>query len=206
MPDTRSATFDAVAARALVGLLTRGTPAARAGVPELIVIVDYDTLTSGVVGPGAEHRTSTGAVLPPETVRRYACDARIIPALLGSGRASLDVGRAARNPTPAQRAMLRALYPTCAIEGCDVGFDWCHMHHLEHWVNFGPTDLSNLVPLCSHHHHQVHEGGWRLQLDPHDRGLTVRWPDGSIHSVSHPVGTLNARRRARRRRRQPAAA
>ncbi len=50
----------------------------------------------------------------------------------------------------------------------------CEPHHIEYWENGGRTDLSNLVPLCSRHHHAAHEGGWKLKLDPATRELTVR--------------------------------
>jgi hypothetical protein len=30
---------------------------------------------------------------------------------------------------------------------------------------------------CHRHHHQVHEGGWTLRLDPTDRTLTLIRPD-----------------------------
>ena len=54
------------------------------------------------------------------------------------------------------------------------------MHHVIAWVRQrGPTDLDNLLPLCSQHHHAVHEGGWHLDLSP-DRRLVVRRPDGSV--------------------------
>jgi hypothetical protein len=51
-------------------------------------------------------------------------------------------------------------------------------HHVQHWEHGGPTELRNLVHLCWHHHHLVHEGGWRLEHD--DRG-GVRYyrPDGT---------------------------
>jgi predicted restriction endonuclease len=46
----------------------------------------------------------------------------------------------------------------------------------------GATDLANLLPLCSRHHHLVHEGGWRLSLD-HERTLTIIRPDGELHAT-----------------------
>jgi hypothetical protein len=35
-------------------------------------------------------------------------------------------------------------------------------------------------PLCAIHHHQVHEGGWTLTLQP-DRTITLTRPDGTLH-------------------------
>jgi hypothetical protein len=78
------------------------------------------------------------------------------------------------------------MYRSCAIDGCDQHFDRCHIHHLVEWDDLGLTDLDNLVPLCSFHHHRAHEGRWQLQLDPSTRQLTVRLPDGSPHLQSLP--------------------
>jgi hypothetical protein len=32
-----------------------------------------------------------------------------------------------------------------------------------HWADGGPTDLANLVTMCDHHHHRVHETGWDVR-------------------------------------------
>jgi predicted restriction endonuclease len=55
-------------------------------------------------------------------------------------------------------------------------FHHCSIHHIDYWENGGPTDLDNLIPLCSRHHHKAHEGGWKLSLNPNNRQLTVNYP------------------------------
>jgi hypothetical protein len=37
-----------------------------------------------------------------------------------------------------------------------------------------------MLPLCEHHHHLVHEGGWTLELFP-DRMTIWRTPDGALY-------------------------
>ncbi len=118
--------------------------------------------------------------------RRHACDANIIAVVLGGDSMPMDVGRERRLATPEQRHALRSMYRTCAIDGCDAHFDLCHIHHLLQWEEDGFTDLENLLPLCSFHHHKAHEGRWRLQLDPSTRQLTVTLPNGYVHSISLP--------------------
>jgi hypothetical protein len=49
-------------------------------------------------------------------------------------------------------------------------------HHLVHWADDGPTDLSNAALLCRHHHTTVHSR--RLAATPvndDDGGYRVEW-------------------------------
>jgi hypothetical protein len=184
-PENDGLRHDQLAAQAGVALICGGR-AASIPPAEVIVLIDHDTITSGL----HEHSIleyGDGTALPVATARRHACTANIIPAVLGSRGMPLDVGRGARHATPAQRRALRSMYRTCAIDDCDRVFDRCEIHHLLEWDQYdGPSDLDNLLPLCSFHHHRAHEGRWQLQLDPSTRQLDVFLPDGSLHSRSHP--------------------
>jgi hypothetical protein len=97
----------------------------------------------------------------------------------------LSLGRTTRLANRAQRRVLRAMYPGCAIPGCSVRFDHCKIHHVVWWRHGGPTDLDNLLPVCFKHHDLVHHGGWVLDLQP-DRTLTVTRPDGRTMSTGPP--------------------
>jgi predicted restriction endonuclease len=97
----------------------------------------------------------------------------------------LNLGRTTRLANRAQRRALRALYTTCAAPGCSVGVQHCKPHHVHWWRHGGPTDLGNLLPLCSKHHHLAHEGGWLLTLGP-NRELTITLPDGQIMRTGPP--------------------
>ena len=150
---------------------------------ELVVHVDLETLqnrirsheTSTHGAPGV-CRSSFGGELPIETMRRIACDADIIPVVLDGRSVPLDVGRAKRLATAHQRRALESAHETCAIEACLVPYHHCSIHHIEYWENGGSTDLNNMIPLCSKHHHKAHEGGWKLSLNPDTRELTVDYP------------------------------
>jgi hypothetical protein len=176
----RDADRTQLAAVALGNLVTGGHQAARGVEADVTVIVDLATLLDDV----HDHsvcETGDGVVLLPETIRRLACNGRLNPVILGTDGVPISVGREHRLANRAQRRALRAMYRTCAFPGCDVHYSRCEIHHLHEWELGGPTDLANLLPLCSRHHHLVHELKWRLELDP-ERTLTVTRPDGTIHS------------------------
>jgi hypothetical protein len=115
-----------------------------------------------------------GTQLTGAQLRRMACEADIIPIVLSGDGVPLDMGRMARFATYKQRLALRALHPCCAVEGCDVAFDDCEVHHLRPWERDGLTDLDNLVPLCRYHHTWVHDldGNVTMELLP-DRTLRL---------------------------------
>ena len=158
----------------------------RPGRVELLALIDVATLTDGL-HDNSVCELDDGTATPVATVRRLACDAGIIPIVLGGDGVVLDVGRSRRLATDDQRRALRAMYRTCGIGHCDVPFDRCEIHHLDEWdAHNGDTNLDRLIPACCRHHHLAHEGGWQLRLDPDSRELVVFLPDGTEHARSRP--------------------
>src|SRR6478672_2674415 len=101
-----------------------------------------------------------GTLLGSETVRRIACDAAIIPVVLGTQGEVLDLGRTRRLFTPAQLKYLWLRDGGCTIPGCHAPPWWCDGHHVIHWANGGATDVGNAALLCGRHHTIVHQRGW----------------------------------------------
>ncbi|MGZ4635261.1 DUF222 domain-containing protein [Oryzihumus sp.] len=122
---------------------------------QVIVTMDVDDLRQRV-GYG---RTLSGELLAPETVRKLACDATILPMVLGRGGGVLDVGRFERLVTPRLLAALWLRDAGCTFPGCTRPAPRCHAHHIRHWCDGGCTDLSNLALLCARHHTVVHQRG-----------------------------------------------
>jgi Domain of unknown function (DUF222)/HNH endonuclease len=91
--------------------------------------------------------------------RLHAAMAMLPPALGGAPTQPLEVGRATRVVSAAQRTALAVRDGGCRYPDCDRPVAWCDAHHLRHWLHGGPTDLGNLVLLCRTHHRAVHEGG-----------------------------------------------
>jgi hypothetical protein len=130
--------------------------------PQLAVTVAYQPLTRTL----GTARTDTGQRLSAATVRRLACDARILPVVLGGNSQVLDTGRARRLATGALRRALHVRDQGCAFPDCDLPPRWTDAHHITAWNDGGETSLDNLVLLCRHHHRLVHEpgAGWQIRL------------------------------------------
>lgn len=191
----RSVDRQHVAAEALGNLVTGGHQASRPREAEIRLHVDAGTLVDGP-HPGGTCEYDDGTSVPPATARRLVCNGRVIPIIIDSNGVVLNAGREQRLANRDQRRALRAMYRTCAFPGCDVEFNRCEIHHLLPHELTGPTDLDNLLPLCSRHHHVIHEPGWKLTLDD-DRTLAVRQPDGEVFGVQplHVAGAGAADRR-----------
>ena len=114
--------------------------------------------------PGAAAVTETGTVLSATDLRRIACDTRVIPVVMGGASEVLDVGRATRTIPPSIRRALIARDQGCVWPGCDRAPIHCDGHHIEHWVDDGPTCVANLALLCHSHHQRLHE--YNLVLHP----------------------------------------
>jgi len=95
-------------------------------------------------GPGQAILDGIGPI-DAESARRIACDARIIPVVLGSRSEPLDLGRASYTVSTALRRALILRDGGCAFPGCDRTHRWCHSHHIRHWADDGPTEPDNLV-------------------------------------------------------------
>jgi hypothetical protein len=93
-----------------------------------------------------------------------ACDATIIPVILGSQSQPLDVGADARSVTPAIRKALIARDHGCIIPGCDAPPAHCDGHHIQHWAHHGPTSLDNTALICTPHHRAVHKDDWVIEI------------------------------------------
>ena len=190
-------------AEALVDLVTAARPLNRGLVADISVLIDADALASGVCHDDTVCETSHGAPLPISSVRALLCMGVITPVMLDTTGNTLHLGRSQRFPNRDQRRALRAMYRTCAAHACDVPFDRCEVHHIVEWEHGGITDLANMLPVCSRHHHLIHSQRWRLHLAP-DRTLTVTDHNGDTVMVATPDMPHPAR--TDRRRTQPAAA
>lgn len=128
--------------------------------PQVVVTVPLAVL-QGRIGSAS---LALGGPINADVARRIACDAQIIPVVLGARGEPLDVGRASYPvPTAIRRAVVLR-DGGCAFPACAVPARWCDIHHVIYWADGGPTSVANCVALCGRHHRLVHHSDWRIEM------------------------------------------
>ncbi len=143
-------------------LAAGGLPDSGGDRPQVVVTVPLATLRGGIGAATLEDGTPISAT----AARRIACDAQIIPAVLGSRGEPLDVGRGRRLFTGPLRRALVLRDRGCTFPGCDRPPRWCDAHHVVPWALGGTTALHNGVLLCGHHHRLIEAGDWQVTFAP----------------------------------------
>ncbi|MDP9235306.1 MAG: HNH endonuclease, partial [Actinomycetota bacterium] len=171
--------FEQRCADALVALATAPSQESEARTE---VVLSADLRALGSDDSGCEFET--GPVIHPEIARRISCDCRLRAVLRDPLGRAVGIGRRSRN-VPGW--LLRELYARdhgCCFPGCGTR-RFTAAHHIVHWGRGGPTELGNLVLVCSFHHKLVHEGGWRVTLRD---GLEAEWfrPYGGRYQPGPP--------------------
>ncbi|WP_157571620.1 HNH endonuclease signature motif containing protein [Nocardioides alkalitolerans] len=123
----------------------------------VVATVELERLVEGL---GAV-TLDTGGEISAAQARRLACQHHLLPAVLGGDSVPLDLGRGRRLFTHHQARAHMVRHRECQADGCDVPAAWCERHHRTPWNAGGRTDLAQLVLLCAHHHHRVHDPGYR---------------------------------------------
>lgn len=103
-----------------------------------------------------------GPHVSAETSRRIACDCSVLGIREDENGEPFSIGRKTRSIPPAMRRALRIRDGSCRFPGCTYD-KFVDGHHIHHWADGGETSLDNLVLLCRHHHHLVHEGGFTCE-------------------------------------------
>ncbi len=132
----------------------------------VVVTMTLETL-HGALGAAT---LDTGARLSAGQARRLACEAGLVPAVLGGESRVLDLGRTRRLHDKPQRLAMALRDGGCTAEGCDMPPGLCHAHHDIAWSHGGPTSLDNGRLLCHRHHRLAHD----------QRYTTTHTPAGTI--------------------------
>jgi len=164
-PDPRTATqrrYDA-----LLTVLGRGVTSPD-GVPttgkaRVMVTIPLTVLQEQTEQAGL---TLTGDLLPAGTLRKLACSAELIPAVLGTDSEILDLARPIRYASPGQLTALYHRDRHCTYPGCTIPAQWCDAHHVIWYSRGGKTYYLNLALLCGRHHTLVHRQDLTATITP----------------------------------------
>ncbi|WP_020575877.1 HNH endonuclease signature motif containing protein [Actinopolymorpha alba] len=127
--------------------------------PHIVVTITDEDLVNGT---GLGRLLRTGTYVSARTVQEWACDAKVSWFGIRDGEVALSDGT--RFFTGRLRKLLELRDRGCAFPGCDRPPAWCHGHHVQSWLNGGPTTVANGALLCGYHHRLIHQGTWKVQL------------------------------------------
>lgn len=157
--------------------------------PHITITTTADAMASleDAEAAGAVAVTDLGTSLSAAAFQRLACDGTFRRLVVGPDGQPLDVGRATRKWSSAQRSAIVAADGGCRGPGCDLPPDRTEIHHVTWWRNGGATSTDNGALLCNHDHGLVHDDGWTLTMDPGTRECRWTGPDGTV-VVTRPYG------------------
>ncbi len=164
-PDLRSAAarrYDALHELCRRRLHAEPTGSGDGGKIQLRVTVPLEVLQGRLAGAGTVLNTGQG--LSAALARRLACDAQLIPIVLGTASQPLDVGQQQRCFTGARRIAVEERDGGCVMPGCSRPAAWCDVHHLVHWAGGGSTAVDNGALARGEHHPLFETGDWQPEL------------------------------------------
>lgn len=125
------------------------------------VLIGYQSLLGQLDDAGI---TAHGRPISAANIRRMACNADLLPAVLGANGELLDLGRESRGFNKAQRRALALRDRGCTVPGCHRSAATSEAHHVTSWLEGGETSIQNGALLCQYHHTMVHAGLITLKM------------------------------------------
>ncbi len=119
----------------------------------IVITISFEQLKDKLKAAGVD----TGEAISASAARRLACNAGLLPAVLGKKSHLLDLGRISRLFREPQRIALATRHTTCAAAGCQRPYAWTELHHRQPWSHGGTTNLKDAIPLCGFHHRRIHD-------------------------------------------------
>ena len=140
---------------ALRHTLASGTLGTHRGLPvTAIVTMSLKDLESGC----GYAMTATGSRVSIRDAIRMASHAHHYLTIFDDNGRALYLGRSKRIASADQRIVLIARDRGCSFPSCTRPATWCQAHHLDDWVEGGPTDIDSLTFGCDMHHALVGTG------------------------------------------------
>lgn len=135
----------------------------------IVITISFEQLHDKLKAAGVD----TGGAISAAAARRLACNAGLLPAVLGKASHILDLGRTARLFREPQRVALATRHTTCAAAGCQRPYAWTELHHRQLWSHGGTTNLRDAIPLCGFHHRRIHDPDYTHAETTSDNNLPV---------------------------------
>lgn len=139
------------------------------------------TLEARMSGLGTAQIDGVDEPISAATARRLACDAKLIPIVLGGDSEPLDLGVSHRLFSEAQRRALALRDGGCVWKNCSAPPGWCEAAHLTPWAIGGLTDLRNGALMCPFHHRRFDRDGWGFAWS--DDGLQLIPPASELRAA-----------------------
>jgi hypothetical protein len=157
----------------LVALVTTGAHHPASEVDPVVVhkatVVLRATLNAdGSVESGTATADTHGPVTDA-TLRAASCDGDVTVAVMDRLGRPRSLHTLDRHATDNQRLIVAERDRGCIAPGCGAPAWACHLHHVLHWADGGPTSVDNLVLLCGRDHRALHAG--RLEARFGEDGL-----------------------------------
>jgi hypothetical protein len=176
----RHESHDAYAADALVALAERalGGSGVVCAVPAvtMLVRVDASALSRGTTQGGEVCEIAGVGPIAVEQARAMLPEA-LLKLVITDGVDVSNVTTIGRNRTAAVQAALDWLHPECGVVGCHQR-QYLDYHHKKSFRTTRHTKLSELIPLCKHHHDLVEYRGFTLRERPDGQCDLVPLRDG----------------------------
>ncbi|MDP9638459.1 hypothetical protein J2W18_003389 [Rhodococcus cercidiphylli] len=140
---------------ALRHTLASGTLGTHRGLPVTAIV----TMTLKDLDAGCGYAmTATGSRVSIRDAIRMASHAHHYLTIFDDNGRALYLGRSKRIASADQRIVLIARDRGCSFPSCTRPATWCQAHHLDDWVEGGPTDIDSLTFGCDMHHAHVGTG------------------------------------------------
>jgi len=140
---------------------------AGSGRPAPAVLLLTATIDALQARPGALpallHTPGAPVPVARQTLQRLGCHSELNVVILDALGRPVGASTTLRSATSRQRHALTAIWgPWCATAGCTQTATV--PHHVRPWWQSQQTVLRDLLPLCEHDHHDLHEGHRTLRL------------------------------------------
>jgi len=136
----------------------------------MLSIVDLSRMR--IEGPEGSATLIDGTPLPQAALEHLACLSDMTGVIFDGPGNPIWVGRTSRHATTTQWKALISRDHGCI--GCGADPNRCEAHHIRAWNRGGPTNITNLVLVCSRCHHDIHDRGMVLARSPGGWRITTR--------------------------------